>query len=276
MLLRRVPAACSWTCILLPVSLSLRPLQPPEICTRTEVPEFYEQIYRDLEPYKVLDEQHLAFYDGFCARRQKACIRLRIVNGAAYVLDMFPGYQSRHRSTLHAIYRVISRFGNLPDVEVTIDLTDGELQNIDLPFFVITHKKEAPVGVLYPDFTFYSWPESICPFSENEISHNYDQLFREFRQHWGVRARWDVLSRLLQYEAVNITHGGWYCTTESCNLDMAAVLVRGFLQHVCPGRRHAIEKYTHTYSHTHIPTYLHTYIQSISDPPLKRDAARSR
>eukprot|EP00439_Symbiodinium_sp_Y106_P072221 s2754_g13.t1 len=197
MLLRRVPAACSWTCILLPVSLSLRPLQPPEICTRTEVPEFYEQIYRDLEPYKVLDEQHLAFYDGFCARRQKACIRLRIVNGAAYVLDMFPGYQSRHRSTLHAIYRVISRFGNLPDVEVTIDLTDGELQNIDLPFFVITHKKEAPVGVLYPDFTFYSWPESICPFSENEISHNYDQLFREFRQHWGVRARWQNRSDTL-------------------------------------------------------------------------------
>ncbi|CAE7684700.1 Poglut1 [Symbiodinium necroappetens] len=208
MLLQRVPAACSWICLLLPVSLSLRPLQPPETCARIEVPEFYAQIYRDLEPYKVLDERHLAFYDGFCARRQKACIRLRIVNGAAYVLDMFPGYQSRHRSTLHAIYRVISRFDNLPDVEVTIDLTDGELQNIDLPFFVITHKKEAPAGVLYPDFTFYSWPESMCPSSENEISHNYDQLFREFRQHWGVRARWQNRSDTLFWRGAPVEDQG--------------------------------------------------------------------
>ena len=68
---------------------------------------------------------------------------MRVLDGIAYVLDMFPGYQSRHRSTLHALARVIARFGPLPNLEVIIDVTDGELQKIDLPILVITHKKEA-------------------------------------------------------------------------------------------------------------------------------------
>ena len=189
-MLRGTPCRWTWSVlsILLTRSLAARPLHPPDVCVHSGA-EVYAQIYRDLAPYGALDAQHFAFYDGFCARRQKACIRLRIVNGAAYVLDMFPGYQSRHRSTLHALHRVMSRFGNLPDVEVTIDLTDGELQNINLPILVITHKKDAPAGILYPDFTFYSWPESVCPSSETETSHNYDHLYRLFRERWGVRAR---------------------------------------------------------------------------------------
>ena len=190
-------SACAWTVWSWifgpPAGSALRPLHPPDSCSRFSG-QLYEQIYRDLAAYETLDAQRFAFYDGFCARRQKACIRLRIANGAAYVLDMFPGYQSRHRSTLHALYRAISRFGGLPDVEVTIDLTDGELQNIDLPIFVITHKKEAPAGILYPDFTFYSWPESVCPSSETETSHNYDHLYRHFRQHWGMGARCSLQS----------------------------------------------------------------------------------
>lgn len=31
-------------------------------------------------------------------------------------------------------------------------------------------RTEEPRGILYPDFTFYSWPESTCP---PEISHDY-------------------------------------------------------------------------------------------------------
>ena len=182
-------SAWIWVFLALTGSVPLRPLQPPDTCAKFAGLQLYDQIYRDLAAYGTLDAQRFAFYDGFCARRQKACIRLRILNGKAYVLDLFPGYQSRHRSTLHALYRVISRFVRLPDVEVTIDLTDGELQNVDLPIFVITHKKDAPAGILYPDFTFYSWPESVCPSSKTETSHNYDHLYQEFRQHWGVRAR---------------------------------------------------------------------------------------
>jgi len=148
----------------------------------------YEQIYRDLKRYEDLDFSRLAMYEGFCLRRKRACIRLRVVDGIPYVLDMFPGFQSRHRSTLHQLWRVLVRFGPLPNLEVTIDVTDGELQNIDLPILVITHKKEEPRGILYPDFTFYSWPESTCP--PNEMSHDYSYLYHQFKRWHHRHAPW--------------------------------------------------------------------------------------
>ena len=33
---------------------------------------------------------------------------------------------------------------------------------------------QEPRGILYPDFTFYSWPESTCP--PNEKSHDYSDM----------------------------------------------------------------------------------------------------
>ncbi|CAJ1328464.1 unnamed protein product, partial [Effrenium voratum] len=86
-------------------------------CARLETSGVYDQIYRDLERYANLDVQRLAMYDGFCLRRQKACIRLRIQQGSAYVLDMFPGFQSRHRATLLGIFRALGRLPPLPDLE---------------------------------------------------------------------------------------------------------------------------------------------------------------
>lgn len=47
-----------------------------------------EQIYRDLKRYEDLDFSRLAMYEGFCLRRKRACIRLRVVDGIPYILDM--------------------------------------------------------------------------------------------------------------------------------------------------------------------------------------------
>eukprot|EP00933_Yihiella_yeosuensis_P013971 TRINITY_DN12712_c1_g3_i1.p1 TRINITY_DN12712_c1_g3~~TRINITY_DN12712_c1_g3_i1.p1 ORF type:complete len:510 (+),score=52.84 TRINITY_DN12712_c1_g3_i1:36-1532(+) len=157
----------------------------PDECRALERLGGLKQIKNDLDRYKDLTDQQYTFYHGFCARRHKACIRLRVFRGVPYVLDFFPGYQSRHRSTLHGIYRAIQRFGSLPDVEVVIDVTDGELQKLDLPILVITHRKSNPNGILYPDFTFYSWPESSCP--PREPSHSYSHLHRLAKQHWSHR-----------------------------------------------------------------------------------------
>ncbi|CAK9072743.1 Pre-mRNA-splicing factor ATP-dependent RNA helicase DHX16 (DEAH-box protein 16), partial [Durusdinium trenchii] len=171
-----------------------RGISVPGVCAALEPLGIYEQISRDLGRYLELDDASLALYDGFCLRRKKACIRLRVLDGVAYVLDMFPGYQSRHRSTLHALARVLARFGPLPNLEVTIDVTDGELQKIDLPILVITHKKEEPRGILYPDFTFYSWPESSCP---PETSHDYSYLFQKFKSWHHRYAPWQNRSDLV-------------------------------------------------------------------------------
>ena len=50
-----------------------------------------EQIYRDLKRYEDLDFSRLAMYEGFCLRRKRACIRLRVVDGIPYILDMCLG-----------------------------------------------------------------------------------------------------------------------------------------------------------------------------------------
>merc|ERR1740121_2590081 len=58
-----------------------------------------------------------------------------------------------------------------------IDLTDGTNFPSDLPIFVMARRSDHPVGILYPDFTFFSWPESVCP---PERSHAYGQLYDKF------------------------------------------------------------------------------------------------
>ena len=49
----------------------------------------------------------------------------------------------------------------------------------DLPLWLITRPAGMPIGVLYPDFTFFSWPEAICP---PERSHAHAYLLPEFER----------------------------------------------------------------------------------------------
>ena len=94
------------------------------------------------------------------------------------MVDNFPGYQSRHLATLFALYRVTARFEGLPDAEMVIDLTDGNV-GYDLPIWLITRPVGHSIGVLYPDFTFFSWPEAICP---PERSHAHTYLLGEYEK----------------------------------------------------------------------------------------------
>eukprot|EP00747_Dinoflagellata_sp_TGD_P178491 gnl/TRDRNA2_/TRDRNA2_27441_c0_seq1.p1 gnl/TRDRNA2_/TRDRNA2_27441_c0~~gnl/TRDRNA2_/TRDRNA2_27441_c0_seq1.p1 ORF type:complete len:459 (+),score=47.67 gnl/TRDRNA2_/TRDRNA2_27441_c0_seq1:130-1506(+) len=159
-----------------------RPGESSGVCARLEPLGVFDQIGHDLERYRKLSGQQAHLYRGFCARHRRACITLRVVRGAAFVIDLWPGYQSRHLATLHAIHRSLQRFGPVPDVEVVIDVTDGELHRVDLPIFVITHRTKTPMGILYPDFTFFNWPESACPPAEP--SHSHSHLLSIFGQNW--------------------------------------------------------------------------------------------
>lgn len=180
-------------------------------CGRFEELGLFRQLRHDLERYKDLSREHRAIYLNFCARRKRACLTLRIVRGIAYVLDLYPGYQSRIKSTALAVYRALQRLGPTADTEVVIDVTDGELQNVDLPVLVITHRASRPVGVLYPDFTFYSWPESACPPAEP--SHAYGLLFDAFARNWTQRrARWQNRSDTLFWRGARVGDGGLRAT----------------------------------------------------------------
>jgi len=155
-------------------------------CQMLESLGAFKQIKDDISRYRNLSANALNLAHRFCALHRRACVTLRIVCGHPFVVDLFPGYQSRHKATLQGVLRALNRFGPVPDLQVVIDVTDGELQNIDLPVLVITHKVHAPAGILYPDFTFFSWPESTCPPSEP--SHAHKLLFHWFVHNWTLAA----------------------------------------------------------------------------------------
>lgn len=149
----------------------------PKTCTRFEEKGLFQQADIDFARYKDgLTPEKEAAYKSFCKSvLRHSCITIIILRGRIFVRHFYPGYQSRHRSTVMAIYRVSQRFGPLPDAEFVIEVTDGYLGTAhDLPVFMITRPSQSQVGVLYPDFTFFSWPEAACP---PERSHAYGYLY---------------------------------------------------------------------------------------------------
>ena len=154
----------------------------PEACRSLDALGLFEALRANVGRYSAMSGEQKRVYRGFCSWRRRACVTLRIVAGMPYVLDLFPGFQSRHVATLHMVYRSLQRCGPPPDAELVIDVTDGELQHVDLPVLVITHRAWQPFGVLYPDFTFFSWPESACP--PRETSHAYSHLVAQFSRNW--------------------------------------------------------------------------------------------
>lgn len=152
------------------------------VCGRFEALGLYEQAELDFRRYRHgMTPERQAQYRSFCARVLKSsCLAVTILKGRVFVKHFFPGYQTRHRATIHAINRVAQRFGPLPDAEFVIEVTDGFLGNMyDLPIFMITRPRDVKVGILYPDFTFYTWPEAACP---PERSHGYGYLFALYEQ----------------------------------------------------------------------------------------------
>lgn len=179
----------------------------PNQCRNFERRGLFRQLELDLQRYAGFGSYERSVYADFCSQvRRKACVTIRIVDSVPYVLDMYPGYQSRMKATLHGIYRALVRLGPTRDVEVVIDVTDGELQKVDLPIFVITHIESKPAGVLYPDFTFYSWPESTCP---SEPSHSYSFLHHAFQRKWKLRsAPWSNRSDSVFWRGARVDDGG--------------------------------------------------------------------
>ena len=144
---------------------------------------YHGYLEEEFKVYK-LDEASTKGYFDFC---HSACLHLIIREGRIYVKRFIPGYESRTRATLLQVFNVWARFGSrlFPDADIILDVTDGDYQT-NLPVFYISRKKAEfgggrGHGVLYPDFTFFSWPESICA-ADREISHSYISLHENYRK----------------------------------------------------------------------------------------------
>lgn len=136
----------------------------------------------DFGRYQSMTPGQRTAYPEYCATLKHACATILSVDGELFVKHFFAGYQSRHRATLHAIYRSALRLGPFPDSQIVIEFTDGNLWQVELPLLVITRPTGTTNGVLYPDFTFFSWPEAVCGA---ERTHAHGVLMREFEREAG-------------------------------------------------------------------------------------------
>ena len=109
---------------------------------------------------------------------QAGCASILISDGTPYVLDFFEGYQTRSKAVFHKILS-LSKKQKLPDALIVIEFSDGIANMGDLPIFSMARRTGDQRGVLYPDFTFDDWPESVCPHAK-EHDHNYTKLFDAF------------------------------------------------------------------------------------------------
>jgi len=161
-------------------------------CANYDKKLLYSQADADFSTYAVqakvnpkLLEKQYAQLRTFCATRK--CLHVIIVRGRVIArLGNQGSYESRWKSVAFQIFTTSSRFYPLPDAEFFVDLTDGSFvdsfdnEGVDprAPLFVVTRHRSSMVaqqgnGILYPDFTFFQWPESKCL---GEESHSYTHI----------------------------------------------------------------------------------------------------
>jgi len=158
----------------------------------------YNQVARDFAPLQRLPtgegERLLMEAERRCRRQAYGCFVLEVRNGSGFIIADYPGFQSRNKATQQLIFRVLQKFGMvLPDTRIVVDTTDGcgssychrqwtPYYNFSEPIFVITKPKGVGMEILYPDFTFQAFPESICA---GEMTHAWAWLYKasaEFRK----------------------------------------------------------------------------------------------
>jgi len=102
------------------------------------------------------------------------------------------------------LLRVMHRFPDLPDALLTVNVGDGMFENKHQVFVAdrYVRKDGRPNGVMSPDFTFYSWPESECP---RDTSHSWTSVFDIFREEVGV-ATWDEKQDLLHWRGSKVSN----------------------------------------------------------------------
>eukprot|EP00913_Durusdinium_trenchii_P000149 g134.t1 len=141
--------------------------------------DFYEQGFRDFEPFHELSSWDAQRVRNNCRVQGEACFVVQIKDGKMYVAEEQAGFQSRNHLTMAMLLRVSAKFFPLPDAEFVVDTSDG-FSRIEAPLFVIAKFPSSRGGILYPDFSSYAWPESECP-SEPFGSHVWSEEWCQHR-----------------------------------------------------------------------------------------------
>uniref|UniRef100_A0ACD5WWR0 Uncharacterized protein n=1 Tax=Avena sativa TaxID=4498 RepID=A0ACD5WWR0_AVESA len=133
---------------------------PPPWC-----PDYFRHIHTDLEPWRATGiTQHT-----LARARRHAMFRLVVVSGRAYVQKYRQSYQTRDIFTQWGILQLLARYpGRVPDVEIMFATGDViEVRASDYrddpsaapPLFRYCKDVTQEVAVLWPDWSFWGWPE---------------------------------------------------------------------------------------------------------------------
>ena len=134
---------------------------PPPWC-----PDYFRHIHTDLEPWRTTGiTQQLVL-----RARRHAMFRLVVVSGRAY-LEKYrrPSYQTRDIFTEWGIVQLLARYpGRVPDVDMMFATGDViEVRAADYhdnpsaapPLFRYCKDVAQEVAILWPDWSFWGWPE---------------------------------------------------------------------------------------------------------------------
>ncbi|CAL9079177.1 unnamed protein product [Musa textilis] len=139
-------------------ALSLTASQQSPTC-----PEYFRWIHEDLRPWK-----STRITKEMVEGAQKlATFRLVVLDGRVYVEEYFGRSMTRNVFTLWGILQLVNRYpGRVPDLELMFNCMDqpsvrsAEYSSSTLPPVFHYCKDDQTSDVLFPDWSFWGWPET--------------------------------------------------------------------------------------------------------------------
>ncbi|MQL93910.1 hypothetical protein Taro_026559 [Colocasia esculenta] len=137
------------------------PSQPAELC-----PAYFRWIHEDLRPWARTGITR----DMVERAKEKADFRLVVISGRAYVVKYRPTFQTRDLFTQWGILQLLRRHpGRVPDLDLMFQCGDlpvvkradypGDRVNTTAPPLFRYGSDDASVDVVFPDWSFWGWPE---------------------------------------------------------------------------------------------------------------------
>ncbi|KAJ4773698.1 O-glucosyltransferase rumi-like protein (DUF821) [Rhynchospora pubera] len=124
-------------------------------------PDFFRYIHEDLKPWKSTGITK----EMVDSARQFAHFRLVIINGKAYHEQYKKCFQTRDLFTIWGILQLLNRYpSRVPDLELMFNCEDPPMikksnYNSSAPPLFHYCKDESALDILFPDWTFWGWPE---------------------------------------------------------------------------------------------------------------------
>ncbi|XP_062197863.1 uncharacterized protein LOC133900672 [Phragmites australis] len=152
------------------------PLAPSSTC-----PEYFRHIHKDLSPWRETGITRQAVERA----RHWAFFRLVVVDGRAYVVKYRRAFQTRDVFTQWGILQLLARYpGRVPDLDIMFFC--GDIPQVRAagfpnpstapPLFGYCKDGAEALDILFPDWTFWGWPEvnirPWAPFLEEVMPEN--------------------------------------------------------------------------------------------------------